>query len=322
MRSLLKPLSGHLSTVRMTVLDRLGRVPDPQGQVFSTTVQDTDLGPIPVTGILNRPTVSAGLVVLLHGLGGSPESPQLRATVGRVLERGWSCLRLASRGADRRGADLYHAGLTADLHAALSSPALQMHRRVALLGFSMGGHLALRAASEALDERVQAVAAISPPVDLAAAQRVIDSARAVVYRRHVLRGLKEIYAAVAQGKDGLNPTDPVMRVRRLRDFDARAVVPRFGFKGTNDYYQKMSLGPVAASIDRPTLVLASAYDPMIPTAAVRRGLSAASRSVQLCVVDAGGHVAFPSLSQTFDAGSRARKVHWLDAVLDWLIPIA
>lgn len=59
----------------------------------------------------------------------------------RVAEAaGLDSLRLNLRGADRMGEDGYHAGLTADLAAALASPELADYRSVGVLGFSLGGH--------------------------------------------------------------------------------------------------------------------------------------------------------------------------------------
>src|SRR5699024_5863954 len=110
---------------------------------------------------------------------------------------GLSCLRVSLRGCDRSGEDFYHAGLTADLHAALASPELRPYRRLYLLGYSLGGHMALRLATEEADPRLAAAAALCAPLDLARSQQEIDAPRRAIYRRYLLENLKRIYAAVA-----------------------------------------------------------------------------------------------------------------------------
>ena len=76
---------------------------------------------------------------------------------------GLSCLRMNLRGSDRMGEDYYHGGLTVDLHAALASSEAQRYRRIYLLGYSLGGHVVLRLATEPADPRLVAVAAVCAP---------------------------------------------------------------------------------------------------------------------------------------------------------------
>ena len=57
-------------------------------------------------------------------------------------------MRFNMRGADRSGEDVYHAGTTEDLRAMLRSPALARFRRIHVIGFSLGGHILIRWATE------------------------------------------------------------------------------------------------------------------------------------------------------------------------------
>ena len=82
--------------------------------------------------------------LVVHGLGSEIDAPYVVAAAQAAEARGLSCLRLYLRGADRKGEDFYHAGLTADLHAALASPTLASYDRVFVLGYSLGGHVTLR----------------------------------------------------------------------------------------------------------------------------------------------------------------------------------
>ena len=191
-------LEGHLWTVRPWLAHRLRPRKPPPSIAWSTSVQDPTLGLVRLRGRLTQRPGARSLVVLVHGLGGDSSSYYVLAAANAAEQAGLSSLRLDLRGADGEGHDFYNAGLTADLRAAIGSEALAGHDTILVLGFSLGGHLTLRYATEAaLDPRVRAVAAVCPPIDLDRTAEAIDQPRAWVYRRHVLDSLKQLYAAVS-----------------------------------------------------------------------------------------------------------------------------
>lgn len=262
----------------------------PAADTWRGVVDDPRRGAVGLTGRLTRH--GGDLVVVVHGLGGHPDADYVRRAAAAAHRAGASTLRLALRGADRAGHDYYHAALTADLHAALASPALADYGRVFVVGFSLGGHMTLRAATEAqLDPRVVAVCAVCPPLDLAACQLHIDRRSLAVYRRHVLQGLKAIYAGVAAR--GAVPVTPrrARRITTILEWDDLVVAPRHGFDDAADYYARSSAGPRLGDLRCPALVVAAAHDPMIPIASCRPFLGAPRVTAR--VSRSGGHVAFP-----------------------------
>ena len=147
-----------------------------------------------------EPTGARDLVILLHGLGGEASSPYCMQALTRVFRSGLACLTLASRGADRKGQDFYHAGLTADLTATLASEQVKRFDDVHLLGFSLGGHMCLRYATEPnVDPRLRSVAAVCAPLDLEHSAKEIDRKRRAPYRHRVLLALKRIRAMARGG---------------------------------------------------------------------------------------------------------------------------
>ena len=72
--------------------------------------------------------VTGRLVVLVHGLGGSADSPYLCAAATVAAGLGLDSLRLNLRGADPVARDFYHGGLTAELHAAIADRARRVFR--------------------------------------------------------------------------------------------------------------------------------------------------------------------------------------------------
>lgn len=184
--------AAHVRTVWPVVRRVAGVPPAPPSEPWSVEIPDPDVGSVRLTGRLRaRPGVNgtgSTLLILVHGLGGSTESSYMLLTARLADELGVSTLRLNLRGADRGGADLYHAGLSSDLGRVFDSRELAGFERVLLFGFSLGGHLCLRFATEVRDPRLRAVAAVCSPLDLDASVAGIDQPSGWLYRRYVLAG--------------------------------------------------------------------------------------------------------------------------------------
>lgn len=311
-------LHGHLWTVR-PFLSALVRPPvPPPARHFRTWAHDPVLGKVLLTGRLTEVPGAQGVVLIVHGLGGSARSPYAAAAAHAAMRAGLSSLRLNLRGADRRGEDYYHAGLTADLAAALASPELARYEDVYVLGYSLGGHVSLKLATEAHDPRLRAVAAVCPPIDLALSAKEIDRRRRAPYRQHVLRGLKEIYAEVAAKREVPIAVEEARAIRTLREWDDRVVAPRHGFEDAVDYWTRESVAPRLGDVDVPTLVVQAEADPMVLADTVRPALEAAGDAIEVVWVERerGGHVGFPAdidlgLARASGTGLETQIIAWL-----------
>ena len=287
------PWSGHAWTILPTLGGMLRKPVAPAPESWLTTLRDDRHGTIPLRGELRQPPGADRLVVLVHGLGGSHDSPYMRQAAGALHRRGLASLSLSMRGADRSGADVYHAGLTADLDAALASASLRDFAHLHILGFSLGGHLALRWAMHGGDPRVRSVAAVCAPLQLEAAQQVLDHPRGALYRHYVLNSLKEHHAACAQVQRQVVEPAAARRVRRFREWDELVVVPRFGFGSAADYYARMSVAPHLGALRVPSLLVLADGDPMIPPAVVAPWLPRAGGALDVRWTRRGGHLGFP-----------------------------
>jgi predicted alpha/beta-fold hydrolase len=286
-------LHGHAWTLFPHLLGLLRPPVATPSVAWDARIDDPRMGPVRLTGRLHDTPGADAIAVVVHGLGGSADSAYAVRTAAAAARAGMAALRLNLRGADRGGDDFYHAGLTADLDAALASDALARYRRVFAIGFSLGGHVVLRWALEA-PARVRAVAAICAPLDLAASCAHIDAPINLGYRLHLLRGLFEIYRAVAaRGRAVPTPPAIVRRIRTIRAWDALTVAPRFGFAGADDYYRRTSAGPALDRLEVPALYVGADGDPMVSARDVRGWLARASRALRACWYR-GGHVGYPA----------------------------
>ena len=303
------PGQGHVWTVGAKLRQWVRPLAAPPAEPWQAVVEDPVVGPVRLSGRLHRGAATADgaesdeLVVLLHGLGGTIDSHYMPRGALAAEAAGLACLLLNLRGADYSGEDFYHAGLTADVHAALASPALRAYRRIYVLGYSMGGHLALRFATEAGDPRVARVAAVCAPLDLGRSQAAIDGPNRWLYRRYLLANLARLYATVAARRPLPVPVAEVARLRTIREFDERVVAPRHGFAGADDYYARASVAPRLGQLRVPALLVNSLGDPMVAAHAVLPVLARPAPRLAVRWVAEGGHVGFPrGVELGLDAG--------------------
>jgi predicted alpha/beta-fold hydrolase len=308
----LRRLLAHYWTVAPRLAHGFRPEEAPAAEPWSTPVEDPRMGTVRLSGLFRR-REGPGLLVVVHGLGGSADSFYARRAARAAEAASLSCLRLNLRGAALDGEDFYNAGLTADLEAALHSPEVRSFDDVFVLGFSLGGHLALRWACLPGDGAVRAVAAVSSPLDLARCAGWIDRPAALPYRRYLLHGLFKIYERVAERRPVPLPPEEVRKIRTIWAFDEAVVAPRFGFAGASDYYARMSVGPRLPSLRLPALLAWSPLDPMVPPEGVLPFLPGAPR-LRLALLTRGGHVGVPpdlDLGLPGPPGLENQVIRWL-----------
>lgn len=307
-------LMSHAWTVGPRIRHALRPVPSPEARPWSTTVADPTAGPVRLTGFLREVPGARKLLVLIHGLGGSAGSHYTGRAARAADAAGFSCLRLNLRGSDRSGEDYYHAALTADLRAALESPEALRYESILIMGYSLGGHLALRYGTEQVDPRVRAIAAVCAPLDLARCCEAIDRPTQWVYRTYLLKSLNEIYAAVAARRPVPITIEQARGVRSIRRWDDLVVAPRHGFASAADYYEKASAGPRLSRLEVPALFVATEGDPMVPIGTLRPWVGRVAPALSVCWVSGGGHVGFPSrldLGMPAPPGLEPQVMAWL-----------
>jgi predicted alpha/beta-fold hydrolase len=285
-------MAGHFWTIAPALRHLLRPMAAPPWQRWSTTFAE-DGRCVRVKGRLHAQPDADTLLIVLHGLGGDPDSHYCVRAAKAVWARGWSCLRLALRGADGNVEDFYHAGLTSDLCAALQSEEVARHSRVFVIGYSLGGHVALRSACASCLPRVAAVAAICAPLDLTRGATVLDERVWPVYRHNILWGLQQAYASAALSAKVPTPVERVRRARKIREWDALTVVPRFGFSDVEDYYSRESVAPRLQDVKVPTLLVYSRWDPLVPASTVLPAIETLPSTATVWWLERGGHTGFP-----------------------------
>lgn len=306
-------LSGHFWTVWPRVRDRVFPLKAPPSREWTTRIREGSRT-VTLRGRW-REEPSTVCVLVLHGLGGGYDRPYCIRAARAIAAHGWSCLRMAMRGADLSGEDYYHAGLTADIEAAIESPALAAYERIVIVGYSLGGHVALRYACSRPDERVRAIAAICSPLDLDRGARHLDERTARVYRRHLLNGLREHYAAVDARGNAPVPLSELEHVDSIREWDRLTICPRWGFSSAEEYYSTQSVSGVLRQLHVPSLLAVSRHDPMVSISDIEASVGGANPLLEVRRLGSGGHVGFPpglDLGEDAPGGLERQVLRWLE----------
>ena len=237
------------------------------------------------------------LVVLFHGLEGSSDSPYARGLMHSVNARGWRGVVVHFRGCSgeiNRLPRAYHSGDSAEIDWILRRLRSTRGGPMYVAGVSLGGNALLKWLGEQGDDAyaiVTRAAAISAPVDLAAAGVALARGFNLIYTRNFLATMKAKTLAKMKRYPALCDKRRMLAARTLRAFDDLVTAPLHGFKDVDDYYARASSKPFLQTIAVPTLVLNARNDPFLPGRFLPAPQEVSSR-VELETPATGGHVGF------------------------------
>ena len=219
----------------------------------------------------------------------------MRTLASTALARGLNAIRLNVRncgGAELLAPTLYHSGLTEDLRKVVEQLAPEP---VVIVGFSMGGNIALKLAGEwagAPPVHVKGVCGISAPIRLGVCARRLGEWRNRFYEIRFLRALERMVRAKKRLMPEIFASLPSSGAKSIYDFDDRVTAPAFGFRDADDYYEQSSSARFLDRIRVPTLLLQAKDDPFIPFDIFESAGIETCPRVRLVATRYGGHIAF------------------------------
>jgi predicted alpha/beta-fold hydrolase len=253
------------------------------------------------------------LVVLFHGLEGCSNSHYARALMHAVNAHGWHGVVVHFRGCSgeiNRLPRAYHSGDSPEVDWVLRRLRSTRSGPIYVAGVSLGGNALLKWLGEQgsqAREVISRAAAISAPVDLAAAGDALERGFNMIYTRNFLSTMKAKTLAKMKRYPALCDRRRMQAARTLREFDDLVTAPLHGFKGVDDYYARASSKPYLMTIAAPTLILNARNDPFLPARFLPTP-EQVSAYVTLETPATGGHVGFI-------AGNFPGNITWLTQCL-------
>jgi len=236
------------------------------------------------------------IVILLHGLEGSINSPYAKGILKTIQDIGWQGVLMHFRGCSGRHNRLersYHSGETGDLNSLIHTlKTRHPDRKITAIGVSLGGNVLLKYLGEQGNKcKLTAAMAISVPFDLADGAKALNKGFSKVYQRHLIKRLCIKMRDKFKHKPAPIDLDKLSEWTNFYLFDHNVTAPLHGFASADDYYTKSSSKQFLKNITTPTLILHSKDDPFMSQKAIPTKEELSS-SVTLELTEHGGHVGF------------------------------
>ncbi|MEQ9187069.1 MAG: alpha/beta fold hydrolase [Cryomorphaceae bacterium] len=251
------------------------------------------------------------VAVLLHGLEGNSYSTYILGMARAFAKRGWSVAAITHRSCDgivNKVVGSYHSGFTDDLRTLLAR--CTSFKEVFVLGFSLGGNMALKHAGEVtLPNNLVGIGAVSVPLHLASAAHRLAHWSNAVYLSRFLRQLKK----KAVQKAELFPTahlnvSAIRSAKNFVQFDDAYTAPAHGFMDAMDYYERSSAVNFLHSIHVPTLIINAKNDSFLSSECYPYERVASNPAITMETPAYGGHVGFASSHRMQDEFWHERRV--------------
>ncbi|MEQ1517250.1 MAG: alpha/beta fold hydrolase [Usitatibacteraceae bacterium] len=288
----------HLQTVYPALFDRAPALAYKRERWDSTPFGKPDGDFIDVDrldGARGKP-----MLVVFHGLEGSSQRPYALNLMAEARRRGWRGLVPHFRGCSgeiNRLPRAYHSGDAAEIDWILRrAKAEAPEQPLFAAAISLGGNATLKWLGEQgslAASVVEAAAAISAPVDLAAAGGALEQGFCKVYTKNFLATMKKKSLTKLDLHPGIFRAEIALKARTLREFDNEVTAPLHGYRDTDDYWTRASAKPGLIDVRVPTLVLNALNDPFLPASALPSAREV-SPDVTLHFPHSGGHVGFAS----------------------------
>lgn len=209
-------------------------------------------------------------VIVLHGLEGNSGRAYVKGMIKAFSKRGWDCAAYNFRGCSgERNTKLrfYHSGATDDLQTVITHiKKLKSYKKIALVGFSLGGNIVLKYLGEngsKIDKIISAAGTASVPCDLEASSIQLAKKSNYIYMLHFLVMLKEkIRNKIDLFPDTLS-LENYSKIKTFKQYDDRYTAPIHGFKNAEDYWKKCSSKQFMESIRKPALLINALDDPFL-----------------------------------------------------------
>lgn len=247
-------------------------------------------------------------IIMLHGLAGSISSNYMIRIGRKLYEAGYRVIRVNLRGS---GEGILHARLPH--HGGSSGDVLSVLQHFKqltplspfiLLGFSLGGNIALKLSGELGEgaaSLIESTVAVCSPIDLLETVHLLEKPANKLYHKFYLDQMLQQTQRWTQGRE----------ISSLYEYDNLITAPIWGFSSAEAYYRDSSSRFYLSNIRHPCYVLLTSDDPFVDHRHLLN--SPLSHYIKVAICQNGGHMGF--LGWT----GKEHRYFWLDShLLDWI----
>lgn len=239
------------------------------------------------------------VVVLFHGMEGSPQSYYIPGFARQFFRLGWTFTVMFFRSCGvtaNRTPRLYHLGATEDPEFVIRKLRERFPERALLaIGISLGGNVLsvlLGKLGDAAIPLLDAASIISAPYDPVTTAPHFHKELFGLYVHHFLRTLKPKALELCRHLPGLLDEEQVKAAQDFYHFDTVVTARLNGFRDAEDYWTKTACIHYLDRIRIPTLLISSSDDPFVLPESLPRTVASQSPYLYPQFTDHGGHAGF------------------------------
>lgn len=240
------------------------------------------------------------LVIILPGLEGKSNSLYARACVRYFYKEGWDAMGMNYRGCSGEPNRLlrgYHMGASDDVKTVVEH-SIEAHgyKEIVLVGYSLGGNLALKYAGEEcedLPKEMKSVIAFSAPLDIEKSDARLNK----WYNWHYLKWFMFPLNLKANRKkkqfpQALKNYQGFFMSGNFTYFDKHFTAPANGYATVEEYWQAATAKPYLKDIQIPALLVSAEDDTFISENCYPVEAAEENSNLYLEIPEHGGHCGF------------------------------
>lgn len=296
--------NSHVNTIYASLLRRLPRIKFDRERI---EIKDGDFLDLDWSK-----KGSKNLVLILAGLEGKSRSLYARACINHFNNNKWDAVSMNYRGCSGENNRLlrgYHMGASEDVKSTIDYIIENYeYDKIVIVGYSLGGNLALKYAGELgsnLPKQVAATISFSVPLNIKKSNERLSK----WYNWHYLKWFMFPLNIKANRKKRQFPGKidsykGFFMSGSFLYFDTHFTAPANGFNNVEDYWKKSTSKSLLNKIKIPSLIIASKDDTFISDDCYPAAEARANNNITLEISDKGGHCGF--IRKFFE------KVWWME----------
>ena len=235
------------------------------------------------------------LVIIIPGMGSNASKNYITNTAHYLHKQHYDILVPDHRGIalPNKLIKTTHSANYEDLSEIIQSDQVQGYQNIYLIGYSLGGSIALNYIKRFPTEVTKTVT-ISAPIELENASHALEERENFLYQRRFVKNLRTSLLPKTSRFPSQLPLNSLKECQTVKDIDELYTAPINGFRNAEEYYEYGSASNFIDKISSPLLIISAKDDPFIPLGSETVNKMKQNANIHSLLTNKGGHVAYPS----------------------------